>query len=550
MDHITKEAQNAREWQVSMPEDAPVSAERKALRAAWAWLVSRAAMLRSKVSGSAEKMIRNADYYGKAVYGMKVALALTLVSLFYYARPLYDGVGGRNVVWAIMTVVLVFEYTVGGSIYKGFNRSVGTISGAGLALAVHWVASKSCKTLEPVVAGGSVFLLGTSTLPSSYTTLLCRLRVSCHCQVDHGTTPWRKRPTQYLNIYGLRAAAAAAFSRFIPLVKSLYDYGVTVFIITYSFVAVSGYRVEDLAALALQRISTISIGFAICIAVCLLVFPVWSGHDLRLLTTSNMEALADSIEACVDSYLVEDEAGTKRPARDSRSEGYRRVLGSKASEDAQASLARWEPAHGEFTFRHPYHLYTKVGAAMRRCAYCVEALDGRVVPAAAAPDQAPRVHLLLGAGGPLAETGVRCARVLREASRSVATMTASGALGVAVADMDAAVRTLQTDIRALPSKLLLLPEDPSLVEASMALLPMALLLVEIATRIKGVVDSVGALASAAGFELLEDGDGHDKFEVPPLENLHCSDASTVNLPRTATGQPLSRVRNPSSDQPV
>ncbi|KAM0825190.1 hypothetical protein ACQ4PT_069718 [Festuca glaucescens] len=504
MDHITKEAQNAREWQVSMPEDAPVSAERKALRAAWAWLVSRAAMLRSKVSGSAEKMIRNADYYGKAVYGMKVALALTLVSLFYYARPLYDGVGGRNVVWAIMTVVLVFEYTVGGSIYKGFNRSVGTISGAGLALAVHWVASKSCKTLEPVVAGGSVFLL----------------------------------------------AAAAAFSRFIPLVKSLYDYGVTVFIITYSFVAVSGYRVEDLAALALQRISTISIGFAICIAVCLLVFPVWSGHDLRLLTTSNMEALADSIEACVDSYLVEDEAGTKRPARDSRSEGYRRVLGSKASEDAQASLARWEPAHGEFTFRHPYHLYTKVGAAMRRCAYCVEALDGRVVPAAAAPDQAPRVHLLLGAGGPLAETGVRCARVLREASRSVATMTASGALGVAVADMDAAVRTLQTDIRALPSKLLLLPEDPSLVEASMALLPMALLLVEIATRIKGVVDSVGALASAAGFELLEDGDGHDKFEVPPLENLHCSDASTVNLPRTATGQPLSRVRNPSSDQPV
>jgi uncharacterized membrane protein YccC len=106
-------------------------------------------------------MIGAADYSGKAVYGMKVALALTLVSLFYYARPLYDGVGGRNVVWAIMTVVLVFEYTVGGSMYKGFNRTVGTISGAGLALAVHWVASKSGKTLEPVVASGSVFLLGT-----------------------------------------------------------------------------------------------------------------------------------------------------------------------------------------------------------------------------------------------------------------------------------------------------------------------------------------------------------------------------------------------------
>ncbi|XP_047079892.1 aluminum-activated malate transporter 10-like [Lolium rigidum] len=499
---------NAREWQVSMPEDAAVSAEHKAAGAgqasraarAWAWPASCAAMFRSKLSGFAGKMIGAADYSGKAVYGMKVALALTLVSLFYYARPLYDGVGGRNVVWAIMTVVLVFEYTVGGSMYKGFNRTVGTISGAGLALAVHWVASKSGKTLEPVVASGSVFLL----------------------------------------------AAAAAFSRFIPLVKSLYDYGVTVFIITYSFVAVSGYRVEDLAAMALQRISTISIGFAICIAVCLLVFPVWSGHDLRLITTRNMDALADSIEACVDNCFADD---TKRPARGSRSEGYKCVLGSKASEDAQAILARWEPAHGEFTFRHPYHLYTKVGAAMRQCAYCVEALHGRVVLAGAAPDQAPALHLI-GAGGALAETGIRCTRVLREASRSVATMTASGALGVAVADMDAAVRALQSDVRALPSKLLLLSDDPSLAEASMALLPMALLIIEIATRVRGVVDAVGTLASAAGFELVEDGDGHERFEVLPLENLRCSDASTVNLPSTATGQPLSRTRNPSSDQPV
>lgn len=41
-----------------------------------------------------------------------MGVALTLVSLFYYVRPLYDGVRG-NAVWAIMTVVLVFEYTVG-----------------------------------------------------------------------------------------------------------------------------------------------------------------------------------------------------------------------------------------------------------------------------------------------------------------------------------------------------------------------------------------------------------------------------------------------------
>lgn len=48
----------------------------------------------------------------KLIHGLKVGMALSLVSLFYYMRPLYEGVGG-NAMWAIMTVVVVFEYTVG-----------------------------------------------------------------------------------------------------------------------------------------------------------------------------------------------------------------------------------------------------------------------------------------------------------------------------------------------------------------------------------------------------------------------------------------------------
>lgn len=42
---------------------------------------------------------------------------------------------------------------------------------------------------------------------------------------------------------------------------------------------------------------------------------------------------------------------------------------------SQANLARWEPAHGSFNFRHPWQLYVKIGAAMRRCAYCLENLS-------------------------------------------------------------------------------------------------------------------------------------------------------------------------------
>lgn len=48
----------------------------------------------------------------KVIYGVKVGMALSLVSLFYYMRPLYDGVGG-NAMWAVMTVVVAFEYSVG-----------------------------------------------------------------------------------------------------------------------------------------------------------------------------------------------------------------------------------------------------------------------------------------------------------------------------------------------------------------------------------------------------------------------------------------------------
>lgn len=61
-----------------------------------------------------------------------------------------------------------------------------------------------------------------------------------------------------------------------------------------------------------------------------------------------------------------------------KSHGYKCVLDSKSSEDSWVNLARWEPAHGCFKFRHPWQEYSKVGAAVRHCAYCVETLHGCV----------------------------------------------------------------------------------------------------------------------------------------------------------------------------
>ncbi|KAF0934313.1 hypothetical protein E2562_024802 [Oryza meyeriana var. granulata] len=481
MDRTQTEAQNAPEWQVTMPPGEGSSSSTGPAGRAGARVVSCAAALEAKVSGFSKKVWKiGADDPRKPAYGVKVGIALTLVSLFYYVRPLYDGVGG-NAVWAIMTVVLVFEYTVGGSMYKGLNRLAGTMSGAALALGMHWIASKSGEKLEPFVASGSVILL----------------------------------------------AATATFSRFIPTVKARFDYGVTVFVMTYSFVAVSGYRVEDLAALVLDRIATIAIGVIICLGVCALICPVWAGQELNLLTARNMEKLAYAVEGCIEDYFAEP--SVKRAEAAAKSEGYKSVLGSKASEDSQANLARWEPPHGRFGFGHPYDQYTKVAAAMRHCAYCVESLSS--CAGASSRERAPRLL-----GDACTRVAARCARVLKEASTCVATMTTSRTLGFAVADFNTAVHQLQTDLGNLPFKLAEKTAETSLAEA-MQLFTVALLLIEIAASIEGVVHAVGTLATLARFKTADDADGLNKPEAE-MERL---DESPENLVNTRLEQRVNKL---------
>lgn len=40
----------------------------------------------------------------------------------------------------------------------------------------------------------------------------------------------------------------------------------------------------------------------------------------------------------------------------------------------QMSLARWEPGHGRFWFRHPWKQYLRIGALSRQCAFSMDAL--------------------------------------------------------------------------------------------------------------------------------------------------------------------------------
>lgn len=99
------------------------------------------------------------------------------------------------------------------------------------------------------------------------------------------------------------AAAGATFFRFYPKIKARYDYGVTIFILTFCLVAVSGFRVEELFEFAHQRLSTVLVGGAICMLISIFICPVWAGEDLHKLVASNIEKLANYLEGTIYIYL-------------------------------------------------------------------------------------------------------------------------------------------------------------------------------------------------------------------------------------------------------
>lgn len=90
--------------------------------------------------------------------------------------------------------------------------------------------------------------------------------------------------------------AAATYCRLIPSVKRRYDYGVMIFILTFSLVAVSGLRADKIIELARERLSTIGMGFGICIFTSLLIFPIWASDELHRVTSTKFDNLACCIE--------------------------------------------------------------------------------------------------------------------------------------------------------------------------------------------------------------------------------------------------------------
>ncbi|KAK2995625.1 hypothetical protein RJ640_015462 [Escallonia rubra] len=335
------------------------------------------------------------------VHSVKVALALTIVSLFYYFRPLYDGFGPSGM-WAVLTVVVIFEFTVGATLSKALNRGLATFLAGSLGIGAEYLASLFGEKGEPIVLGFLVFLL----------------------------------------------AAASTFTRFFPHIKKKYDYGVLIFILTFSLVAVSGYRVEKIIELAHQRLSTIIIGGATCMIISIFLCPVWAGEELHNLIALNLEKLATFLEGFGGEYFANSEDGKSAAlSKDDQSclVGYRSILNTKATEESLANFAWWEPRHGQFRLRHPWKLYLKVAVLVRQCAYQIETLNGYINSELKGQGTS---ELETKIEEPCTRMSSESAKALKELASALKTMTHPSAADIHVQNCKTAVDDLKDALEA------------------------------------------------------------------------------------------------------
>ncbi|KAI3874548.1 hypothetical protein MKX03_004878 [Papaver bracteatum] len=384
----------------------------------------------------------------RVTHSIKVGLALSLVSLLFYFRPLYGGFGASTM-WAVLTVVVVFEFSVGATLGKGINRGIATLLAGVLGVGAHHLATLAGDIGEPILLCVFVFLL----------------------------------------------AAASSFSRFFPTIKARYDYGVLIFILTFSLVSVSGYRVEKIIELAHQRLSTIVVGSCTCILISIFVCPVWAGKDLHNLISLNIEKLGDFLQGFEEEYFGKDEneenvllSQSKKPLC-----GYKSVLNSMTAEESLANFAKWEPPHGRFRFRHPWNQYLKIGAITRQCASQMEALNGCINSEIQASSQEFKKKIQ----ETCAKMTFESSKALMELSSSIKTMTHPQFVIAHLKTSRIAAEDLKMALKeAKLEKTELLQIIPTTTVIS--------LLIEIITYIERISESVHELSRSAKFRGVAD----------------------------------------------
>ncbi|KAJ1384563.1 Aluminum-activated malate transporter [Sesbania bispinosa] len=185
----------------------------------------------------------------RVIHSFKVGFALVLISILQHFRPSFYGFGD-NIIWAVLTVVLVLEFSVGATLGKGLNRMLATALAGALGLVTHRLATLSGKKGKLVLSSIFVFVI----------------------------------------------AETVTFMRFSPWLKARYDYGLLIFILTFCLVSLDYNTDSELLEIAQERLLTIIIGSCLSIVICICICPVWVGKDLHNQIAANIQKVADFLE--------------------------------------------------------------------------------------------------------------------------------------------------------------------------------------------------------------------------------------------------------------